>query len=472
VEDWSSNVSQFSYNADGHLTGITYPNDTTAAIGYNAADQLTSITHSSGGTPFLSLSYTRDPVGVLSIANEGGRGSHGYEYDALYRLTGDGLGTGTTISNTWGYDAATQIVQTSYQVGAGTPITTVRTYDAANQLVSLSEKEGSTSLKKITFTFDDNGNRTRQYDSVPKQPTNYVYDAANRLIEFNQDDDGISYTVYNYNGDGLRVAKNNCAGPCYYTGYIWDVGVEAGLPLLLQDGEASYIYGPGGMILEEVTGGKEYYYHHDQLGSVRSLTDSSGSEVDTYDYDAYGNKLASSTSSTDNPFGYTGEYTDSESGMLYLRARYYDPATQQFLTKDSLVAWTEQAYAYVAGSPTYFTDPSGHCPMCIVVVPPVAGAAVAVAEGILFVGTAITTGLLGALGLNMLGNGSGSSCAINYTYSTPLVDPYPVDSSGNVLIGASTPAGSNTIGIRSPLELIPTTVYAEIDVDIEDPGAT
>lgn len=45
--------------------------------------------------------------------------------------------------------------------------------------------------------------------------------------------------------------------------------------------------------------------------------------------------------------------------MLYLRARYYDPATQQFLTVDPIVAQTEQAYAYAAGSPTYFTDPSG-----------------------------------------------------------------------------------------------------------------
>jgi RHS repeat-associated protein len=137
------------------------------------------------------------------------------------------------------------------------------------------------------------------------------------------------------------------------------MGVEAGLPLLLEDGEASYIYGPGGMLVEEVTGGKEYYYHPDQLGSVRALTDSEGGVTDTYNFDAYGNKLASSTGTTYNPFGYTGEYTDAESGLLYLRARYYDPATQQFLTVDPIVAWTEQAYAYVAGNPLYFTDPTG-----------------------------------------------------------------------------------------------------------------
>jgi RHS repeat-associated protein len=78
----------------------------------------------------------------------------------------------------------------------------------------------------------------------------------------------------------------------------------------------------------------------------------------TYEYDAYG-RLLSSTGSVYNPFGYTGEYTDSESGLVYLRARYYDPATQQFLTVDPLLSSTEQAYAYVGGSPVNATDPSG-----------------------------------------------------------------------------------------------------------------
>ena len=61
------------------------------------------------------------------------------------------------------------------------------------------------------------------------------------------------------------------------------------------------------------------------------------------------------------PFGYAGQYTDAESGLQYLRARYYDPATQQFLTVDPLLAQTDQAYAYAGGSPTNATDPSGLC---------------------------------------------------------------------------------------------------------------
>ena len=79
---------------------------------------------------------------------------------------------------------------------------------------------------------------------------------------------------------------------------------------------------------------------------VRALTNSAGSVVNTYEYDAYGQR----TSTTYNPFGYTGEYTDQESGLIYLRARYYDPSTQQFLTVDPLLASTEEAYAYVGES--------------------------------------------------------------------------------------------------------------------------
>ncbi|MFL5733780.1 MAG: RHS repeat-associated core domain-containing protein [Chloroflexia bacterium] len=61
-----------------------------------------------------------------------------------------------------------------------------------------------------------------------------------------------------------------------------------------------------------------------------------------------------------NPnFGYAGQYTDSDSGLQYLRARYYDPATQQFLSRDPLEAQTGQAYGYANGNPVNVTDPSG-----------------------------------------------------------------------------------------------------------------
>jgi RHS repeat-associated protein len=65
------------------------------------------------------------------------------------------------------------------------------------------------------------------------------------------------------------------------------------------------------------------------------------------------------SSSVSNPFGYAGEYTDTESGLVYLRARYYDPATGQFLTRDPLASASGSPYGYADGDPLNGADPSG-----------------------------------------------------------------------------------------------------------------
>src|SRR5206468_9786445 len=56
---------------------------------------------------------------------------------------------------------------------------------------------------------------------------------------------------------------------------------------------------------------------------------------------------------------FAGEYADIETGFVYLRARYYDPATGQFLSRDPLVAVTRSAYSYAAGDPLDASDPTG-----------------------------------------------------------------------------------------------------------------
>ena len=116
---------------------------------------------------------------------------------------------------------------------------------------------------------------------------------------------------------------------------------------------------PGGLPLEQISGsGTVTYYHHDQLGSTRALTDQSGAVVATYTYDPYG-KLTASTGTVGNPFRYAGQYTDTETGYQYLRARYYDPSTGAFLTRDPLEPITATPYAYAGNSPLNYTDPTG-----------------------------------------------------------------------------------------------------------------
>jgi RHS repeat-associated protein len=104
------------------------------------------------------------------------------------------------------------------------------------------------------------------------------------------------------------------------------------------------------------------YYHQDQLGSTRLLTDGAGNVAGTYSYDAYG-KPSSSTGSVSQPFGFAGEYTDAETGFVYLRNRYYDPATGQFISRDPIAPLTQEPYGYVGGNPLNYTDPMGLGPL-------------------------------------------------------------------------------------------------------------
>ena len=100
------------------------------------------------------------------------------------------------------------------------------------------------------------------------------------------------------------------------------------------------------------------YLHQDQIGSTRLITNSSGSSVATYQFDSYGNLMAS-TGTITTQVRFAGQYQDSESGLFYMRARYHDPTTGQFLSKDPLVTKTKEPYAYVADNPLNASDSSG-----------------------------------------------------------------------------------------------------------------
>jgi RHS repeat-associated protein len=181
------------------------------------------------------------------------------------------------------------------------------------------------------------------------------YNQANELTAYTDRAVGATYT---YNGDGLRATATTGGTT---TNYGWD-SLTGGVPVLLADATNDFIYGPGDTPIEQVnkTSGTATYLHGDQIGSIRVATDTSGNAAATTSYDPYGNLINQTGTTGLTPFGYSGEYTDP-TGLIYLRARYYDPTTGQFLTIDPLVDSTRMPYAYAAGNPLNATDPSGMC---------------------------------------------------------------------------------------------------------------
>jgi|HubBroStandDraft_4_1064222.scaffolds.fasta_scaffold01159_8 RHS repeat-associated protein len=102
------------------------------------------------------------------------------------------------------------------------------------------------------------------------------------------------------------------------------------------------------------------YYETDGLGTVTSLSTSTGALAETYTYDSFGNTTNSSGSLT-NPFQYTSREFDTESNLYFYRARYYDPQAGRFLSEDPLGPKDEgpNLYAYVSNNPIMSVDPLG-----------------------------------------------------------------------------------------------------------------
>ena len=292
---------------------------------YGNRDLLSSSNTTLRTTSLLNLSYTRDLLGGVTSEN-----STTYGYDGAERLTSSSLGPSPL-----GYDLASQLTSAS---------STTYAYDNAGELST-----GTVSSNVTKYVYNPEGERTST--TPPTGPAStYTWNQAEELSSFTQ---GSNTVTYAYNGNGLRMSKTGAAGKYPY---VWDVA--EGLPLMLANIFTDYVTGPDGLPLEQITGSTVTYFTHDQLGSTRLLTNASGASVGTYTYTPYGT-VASHTGSVSTNLGFAGQFTDNESGLEYLRARYYDPATGQFLSVDPSILATSSPYAYGNNSPLNFGDRSG-----------------------------------------------------------------------------------------------------------------
>jgi RHS repeat-associated protein len=346
VADWLGHRTTFGYDGNSNLTSQVYPNGTKSSLTYDAADQLTQIGYS-GPMGQLTFAEGHDSLGQTTSENVVGAppgGPVSYGYDPANRLVSANYGT-TQLA--YQYDAADRLTQLTATSSSGTVVSALG-YDVADELLSSTRMQGNKLLQKLQFAYDANGNRTQRTDQTGSI-TSYTYDQRNRLVDY------AGKAQYTYNGDGLRMSKTASGSTQTFT---WDVAET--LPLLIQDGATRYVTGPKGLPLEQILpDGTIRYYHQDAIGSTRALTNSTGQIDSLYAYDPYGNVTAFSGSTAANPFQFAGQYTDAESGLQYLRARYYDPSTASFLSRDPAVSITGQAYAYGNDSPLNYVDPLG-----------------------------------------------------------------------------------------------------------------
>ena len=143
------------------------------------------------------------------------------------------------------------------------------------------------------------------------------------------------------------------------TQYVLDLA--ATLPVVISDTDALYLYGLD-IIAEQLAQSDRYYYLHGGLGSVRQLLDNTGQIAETYAYDPFGVPLVGN--GVANPWRFTGEAWDAEAELLHLRARYYQPETGRFVTRDPWTGdvWrpsTLNRFVYVSNNPANHVDPTG-----------------------------------------------------------------------------------------------------------------
>ena len=335
---------------DQLLNSTVRSNNITGAIlkqfvyGYDkAANRTSEGTYPAGANPSLaSASYNN----LNEITNSTGAGT--------IRIKGhlDELGTVAVAGSNAPVDSRNTNFVGYASVSIGTNIVPVVATDYSSNVRSnryqLIVTNNGTAK---TLKYDANGNLTNV--TTATYTNSYEWDAADRLVAINGPTNRSEFT---YDGLGRRtkiVEKQN--GVAVSTNYFVWCGMEMCEARTGTGGTvAKRFFGQG-----EQISGTNYFFTTDHLGSIREMTDSSGTTRARYDYDSYG-RTTKLTGNADADFGFTGHYTHAVTGLYLAPFRAYDSNTARWLNRDPIAEEGGlNLYAYAANNPINLIDPFG-----------------------------------------------------------------------------------------------------------------
>ena len=310
--------------------------------------------------PDKNYTYTYDINGNIASITDGDGKHRSYKYDKLGQLVRE---NDEVSGNTWvfNYDTRGNItskVRYAYTTAStlGTALETVPyTYQSSGW------KDILTGVGSTTYTNDAIGNR------LSDGTWTYTWQHGRELASMSKS--GMSI-AYGYDADGQRIYKNVTEGSTttninyyYRNGNLIDA--------LWGSNRIHIFYDASGSPVSITYNGTQYYYVKNLQGDIVGLTNTSGTLVVEYEYDAWGKLLsttgsAASTIGQANPLRFRGYVFDTETGLYYLGSRYYDPGVGRFVSADDVTylgvngTFTNyNLYTYCSNNPIGMTDAGG-----------------------------------------------------------------------------------------------------------------
>ena len=357
VIDPNGDTYEYAYTPGGQLERLEYPNGVVDAWSYDARDRLVDMeTRNHAGEVLQSFHYTLANTGHRLRVDESDGTVRSFEYDDGWRLMRERVTDGANaliFQDDFTYDPVGNRLSASWISADGSPQVELSTYDSRNRLVDI---EG----QPLTW---DAGGRLLNRASPDGGPTTYRWSTDDRLLGVERSDGTRMETRYDTDGHRVESFEEVDSTPRTVDYLVDDSGGLSHVVAESENGEATTVYvRAGDQLLGLIRDGPEdRYYHLDGQGSVRTLTDATGTPTATLAYTAFGERLPDSDSS--QPYGYAGEPW-SIAGLAYHRARWMDPRVGRFISRDAFRGLRNQpaslhGYSYAHSDPINLVDPSG-----------------------------------------------------------------------------------------------------------------